>query len=80
MQNEQLILNRLMEIQEDIGGMKSAQDNCEDQMEELKASIETVKKNCETAVTIEVTKKQIIVFGGTVVTAIAGLLGYGATQ
>ena len=80
MNNEQLILNRLLEIQEDIGGMKSAQDNCDDKMISLEDSIKEVRKHCDDAITVQISKKQMIVIGGTIITAIAGWFGLGGVQ
>ena len=80
MQNEQLILNRLLEIQEDLGSMKSKNEALEGWMTSLDAKIAAIEKTCGNAVSLQLSSKQIIIIGGTIISIIAGWLGLGGAQ
>lgn len=80
MQNEQLILDNLMEIKEDIGSMKSKDESLEGWMTTLDSKITTIEKNCGNAFTLQVSRNQIILISGTIITAIAGICGWSGAQ
>lgn len=79
MNNEGLILDRLLEIQEDIGSMKSKQDALEKQMEVVSRSMTIIEKNYEDHAFIRISRKQLMVVGGSIITAALGYLGIGRT-
>lgn len=78
-ENEGLILKKLLDIQEDIGALKSKQDTFERQIEDLTAYMRKIEKTCGGEAFITISKKQAIAYTGTVVTAILGYFGLGGT-
>ena len=80
MQNEQLILDNLMEIKEDIGSMKSKDESLEGWMTSLDSKVTTIQKNCGNAFTLQISRNQVVLIGGSIITAIAAFCGLGGTQ
>jgi len=66
MQNEQLILNRLMEIQEDIGSIKTKQDVFEKQMDCLDITLDSLEKNVASQAFMQISKKQVTLIAGAI--------------
>lgn len=80
MENEGLILKKLMDIQEDIGSLKTKQDTFERQIDDLTTYMRKIEKSCGGGDSfITISKKQAVAFVGTVVTAVLGYFGLGGT-
>ena len=79
-ENEGLILKKLMDIQEDIGSLKSKQDTFERQIGELTSHMRRIEKACGGGNSfITISKKQAVAYTSTVITLILGYFGLGGT-
>lgn len=79
-ENEGLILKRLLDIQEDIGALKSKQDTFEKQIEDLTVHMRKIEKACGRGDSfITISKKQAVGYTMTLITAVLGYFGLGGT-
>ena len=79
MTNEQLILNKLMEIKEDLGSIKSIQDNLKEEMDVITNRLTKIEDYFVNGAFLQISKKQTAIIVGGIITAVAGYFGLGLT-